>query len=195
MGEPADWYWRHADSFADIWTGYYTDREPDSCFVAVRGDEVVGYLAGCVDTRSAPTASQLLSRAARRYALLLRPGTAPFLWRGIADALRAGGSPDDALDDPRWPSHLHINLAPAGRGAGAGSALMSAWLARLTRLGSPGCHLGTMFENTRAIAFFERQGFARHGEKQMVPAMRTRSGERMHVQYMVRAIAQSNAPS
>jgi hypothetical protein len=30
MGEPADWFWRHAESFADVWTRYYTDEEPES---------------------------------------------------------------------------------------------------------------------------------------------------------------------
>lgn len=188
MGDPADWYWRHADSFADIWSGYYTDEEPDSCFVAVRGDDVVGYLAGCVDTRTAPSTSRALGRAALRYGLFVRPGTARFLWRGVADSLR-DGAPEELVDDPRWPSHLHINLAPEGRGAGAGSALMTAWLARLAALGSPGCHLGTMLENRRAVAFFQRHGFVQHGAPQLAPGMRTRTGERMHVLFMVHALA------
>src|SRR5262249_48591366 len=55
MGESAAWYWRHAESFADIWTSYYTDREPESFFVAVRDGTLIGYLAGCVDSRNAPT--------------------------------------------------------------------------------------------------------------------------------------------
>ena len=33
MGDPADWYWADEDSFADTWTGYYTDKEPESCGV------------------------------------------------------------------------------------------------------------------------------------------------------------------
>ncbi|MBX3024593.1 GNAT family N-acetyltransferase [bacterium] len=188
MGDPADWYWRHADSFADIWSGYYTDREPDSCFVAVRDEAVVGYLAGCVDSQRAPTTAKALGGAALRYGLFVRPGTARFLWRGVVDSLRQG-APRELAGDRRWPAHLHINLAPAGRGAGAGSALMTAWLRRLAALGSPGCHLGTMLENRRAVAFFQRHGFAAHGEPQLAPGMRTRSGERMHVLFMVRSLA------
>lgn len=188
MGDPADWYWRHAESFADIWSGYYTDREPDSCLVAVRDGAVVGYLAGCVDSRRAPTTAKALGDAALRYGLFLRPGTARFLWRGVIDSLRQG-APRELVDDARWPSHLHINLAPAGRGAGAGSALMTAWLRRLGALGSPGCHLGTMLENRRAVAFFQRHGFAAHGAPQLAPGMRTRAGERMHVLFMIRSIA------
>ena len=65
---------------------------------------------------------------------------------------------------------------------------MAAWLARLAAAGSPGCQLGTLFENTRALAFFERQGFVRHGDPALAPGMRTPAGERMHIQFMVRAV-------
>ena len=67
--------------------------------------------------------------------------------------------------------------------------LMQAWLDRLRAVGSPGCHLGTLAENTAAIRFFERMGFARHGPPTRVPGMRTRSGQRMHQQLMTRSIA------
>jgi hypothetical protein len=43
MGESAAWYWRDARSFADIWTAYYTDVEPESTFVAEQADAIVGY--------------------------------------------------------------------------------------------------------------------------------------------------------
>jgi hypothetical protein len=55
MGESPAWYWRDAESFAEIWTGWYTDHEPESTFVADDGGDVVGYLAGCVDTARAPS--------------------------------------------------------------------------------------------------------------------------------------------
>ena len=189
MGEPADWYWRHAESFADVWTGYYTDREPESVFVAVRDGRVVGYLTGCVDSRRAPSPVEALTRTALRYGLFFRPGTAGFLWRGIADTVRQGGTPSGELDDPRWPSHLHVNLLPEARGTGAGAALMRAWLARLRALGSPGCHLTTLLENVRAVGFFERMGFVRHGASILVPGMRSPAGGRHHLQTMVRDVA------
>lgn len=186
MGAPADWYWRHAESFAEVWSGYYTDREPESLFVAVRDGEVVGYLTGCVDSRNAPTAQQAITRVAFRYGLLLRPGTAGFLWRGLADSISSGGAPSGELEDPRFPSHLHINLLEAARGCGAGTRLMKAWFERLGAVASPGCHLGTLFENERAIGFFERVGFRRSGAPLPAPGMRSPSGGRHHVQFMVR---------
>lgn len=187
MGEPATFYWRHEESFADVWTTYYTDREPESLFVAIRERRVVGFLTGCVDTRTAPSPAQAITRAALKHALFLRPGTARFLWRGLLDTVSQRGTPSGELDDPRWPSHFHINLAPEARGVGAGRSLMEAWFTRLVDVGSRGCHLGTLFENTRAIGFFESMGFERYGEPQLAPGMRTPSGGRHHLQLMVRS--------
>jgi ribosomal protein S18 acetylase RimI-like enzyme len=180
MGESADWYWRDAVSFAEIWSAYYTDREPESSFVADDDGTAVGFLFGCLDSALAPSPrSAVVSQLLKRQ-LLLRPGTAGFFWRSIADALRSPQVPSGELLDPRWPSHLHINLLPEARGQGAGRGLMQAWLDRLRRLGSPGCHLGTLAENTRAIHFFQALGFAPYGPPVLVPGLRLRSGGRMH---------------
>jgi ribosomal protein S18 acetylase RimI-like enzyme len=186
MGEPADWFWRDATSFADIWTSYYTDCEPESAFVAKQAGHVLGYLLGCVDSAHAPNPAVTLARQVARRLVFLRPGTAGFLWRSVWDLGRQRHAPTGVLTDPRWPSHLHINLLPQARGCGAGSRLMNAWFARLRDAASPGCHLATLAENTPAIAFFERTGFRRHGTAVLVPGMRLRSGGRMHLQLMVR---------
>src|SRR5262245_66222446 len=135
MGESADWYWRDFASFADIWTGYYTDREPESALVAADGEAVVGYLLGCVEsTRAPPPRSAILRQVVRRQ-LLWRPGTAGFFWRSIRDSLRQPSVPSGDLSDPRWPSHLHMNLLPEARGRGVGRSLMTTWLDRLRRIG------------------------------------------------------------
>jgi len=189
IGEPADWYWRDLTSFADIWTSYYTDHEPASAFVAEHAGQVVGYLLGCVDSGQAPNPARTLGRAVTRRLVFFRPGTAGFLWRSVWDIARDRYAPTGVLLDPRWPSHLHINLLPAARGSGVGAQLMQAWFSRLRALGSPGCHLATLAENTPAIAFFERIGFRRHAEPVRVPGMRLRSGGRMHLQLMVRDVS------
>jgi ribosomal protein S18 acetylase RimI-like enzyme len=192
MGEPCDWYWRDFESFADMWTAYYTDQEPQSAFVAVDDTErVVGYVVGCVDSTKAPTAREALGRHLFRRMLLYRPGTARFLWRGLVDSLRDRNGNDGELHDPRWPSHLHINLLPEGRGQGAGATLMDTALEHLRAEGSPGCHLGTLGENAAAIAFFESLGFSRHGPPTPVAGMRTRDGERMSSQLMTKSLTGS----
>lgn len=187
MGEPADWYWRDAESFAEVWTAWYTDQEPESCFVACDVDGVQGYLTGCVDSRRAPSPGAAIARQILRRGLLLRPGTAGFLWRGMADTLREGETGDPPFD-PAFPAHLHIDLLPGLRGRGAGRALMERWIDRLRAERVAGCHLVTLHENAAGIAFFEACGFARQGDPVRVAGMRTRDGARMHRQVMVRAL-------
>lgn len=188
MGDPVDWLWRDEESFATVFSGYYTDAEPESALVVDVDGEVAGYLLGCVDTATAWDPAKVVGRQVLRRWLLLRPGTARFMWRSLADAAldaASGRLPPTRVIDPRWPAHLHINLLHSARGCGAGSALMHAWLDRLRERGSAGCHIETLAENHRAIAFFEATGFVREGAPARVPGMRSPAGGRHHVQVMV----------
>jgi hypothetical protein len=63
--------------------------------------------------------------------------------------------------------------------------LVHAWFAVLRDRRITGCHLQTMAENSRAIAFFTAMGFRRLGDPQLIPGLRTREGARMHSQAMV----------
>jgi ribosomal protein S18 acetylase RimI-like enzyme len=110
-----------------------------------------------------------------------------FFARGLVDvawaALRHEPTAGD-FADPRWPAHLHINVAPSARGTGVAQGLMARWLARLREAGSVGCHLQTVVENARAVRFFERMGFTRHGPTPLIPGIRY-GGEHVHQQTMV----------
>ena len=190
MGEPVDWQWRDQPSFADMFTGYYTDREPESAFVVEVDGRVAGYLLGCVDSSRAWSPGRVAARNIVRRGIVLRPGTARVVWRTLGDAvrdlaLRRVKLRDLEFEDPRWPAHLHIDLLPEARGGGAGRRLVHAWLDRLRELGVPGCHLQTMSENANAIAFFGAVGFRRLGRPVLIPGLRTRLGYRLHEQVMV----------
>ena len=188
-GESAAYFWRHAESWADVWTSDYTDREPESLSVATIDDTVVGYLAGCIDTAAmSPTTDELLVTVIRKDRLLFRRGTAGFLIRGLVDGLRDRERARGDFIDPRWPAHLHVNLLPEARGVGLGAELMVRWLHQLRQLGSPGCHLATIAENARAVSFFERSGFHSYGRKARVAGMRGSDGGRLHQQMMVQVI-------
>lgn len=184
MGDPVDWQWRDEETFADMFSGYYTDREPESACVADDGGRVAGYLLGCTDTCRSLGYTKLVARKILRKGLPLRPGTAGFVWRAVLDVVRDRHVPADFLDD-RWPAHLHIDLLAQARGSGVGRRLVNAWLGRCRELGLPGVHLGTMAENKRAIAFFEATGFRRHGEPERIPGFRDRAGGHVHGQLMV----------
>ena len=189
MGKPIDWMWREPESFADLITTYYTDREPESSWVAEMDGRVVGYLQGCVRSRDSLGA---VSAAARRILLrgaLFRPGVAGVFWRSFADLIRDREAPEEALLDARWPAHLHINLLPEARGQGAGAALVRSWFDHLRAGGSAGVHLGMFSENHNAAGFFRSQGFAPHGDPVLAPGFRMREGARMHAQWMVQSLA------
>ena len=190
MGDPIDWQWRDAESFADMFTGYYTDREPGSAFVVEVDGVVEGYLLGCLDSEQAWNPAAVAGRHIVRRAVCFRPGTAAVVWRTFGDAAvdlarRRVKLSDFEFGDPRWPAHLHIDLLAPARGRGAGRLLVHAWFAMLRDRGISGCHLGTMAENTRAIAFFTAMGFRRFGDPRLIPGLRTREGARMHAQMMV----------
>lgn len=192
MGEPADWYWRDRESFADIWTSYYTDGEPESTFVVETDSSVVGYLAGCVDSSKTWDIRKIATHHALGRLCVCRPGTAGFLWRTVADVLvgTARRNPPvlSSFQDPRWPSHLHINLDMGARGLGCGRALMNEYLDYLGAQQSPGCHIETLAENAGAMSFFRAMGFVPHGSRQAVPGERSRDGARLHRQILVQAL-------
>ena len=193
MGDPAAWFWRDAESFADLWSSYYTDREPESAFVVEQGGRVTGYLLGCRDTAATGGWARPIRRHLFGRGLLVRPGTAGTLWRVGADLVgdKVQGRPATVgeVHDPRWPAHLHIDLLPEARGQGFGRELVDAWLGRLRGDGVAGCHLGTWAENATAIAFFEAMGFRRQGEPVPMPGIRSPSGERHHSLLMVQDLA------
>lgn len=187
-GAPTASLWGHEESEAAIYLDPYLDLEPSSLFVASVDGTLVGYLAGCLDSAAFPSEAERMESAIRKYRLFLRRGPATFFARSLVDLAvskvwRRPTAGDFA--DARWPSHLHINVAPEARGTGAADALMTLWLDRLKAAGSPGCHLQTLTENTRAVRFFERAGFAAHGPTPLVPGLRY-EGRRVHQQTMVK---------
>ncbi|MGW0732473.1 GNAT family N-acetyltransferase [Streptomyces sp. NPDC002851] len=187
QGAPSASLWGHEESEAAIYLDPYMDLEPDSLFVAVVDGALVGYLAGCLDSSKFPSENERMQKAIRRYRLIVRPKTTAFFARGMVDmalaTVRRESTAGDFVDG-RWPSHLHINVAPAVRGTGAADGLMRRWFDRLSETDSPGCHLQTLVENTRAVRFFERMGFAKHGPTPLVPGIR-HGGKRLHQQTMV----------
>ena len=50
LGDPAEKFFDDREIFTDALTRYFTDYEPQSCFVAESGKEIAGYLIGAKDT-------------------------------------------------------------------------------------------------------------------------------------------------
>ena len=191
MGDPVEWQWRDAESFADLFSGYYTDAEPESALVAEVDGEVRGYLLGCRDSAKAWNPATVFGRQVLRRGIAFRPGTAGFVWRSMRDVIVDAAHkrlPPAAFSDPRWPAHLHVDLLRDARGRGVGAALVRRWLDTLRHEGVRGCHLETIAENRGAIAFFEALGFERRRRPVPAPGMRSPSGDRHHLQVMVHSL-------
>jgi len=188
QGSPSASLWGHEESEAAVYLTPYMDLEPESLFVAVVDGVIVGYLTGSLASGRIPSESDRMDHAIKSYRLIRRTKPLKFFVRAGLDMARArvGRQEQAAGDfaDVRWPAHLHINVVPEARGTGIAVSLMERWLDRLIETGSPGCHLQTLVENTRAVRFFERMGFAKYGTTPLVPGIR-RHGKRLHQQTMV----------
>ncbi|WP_306214614.1 GNAT family N-acetyltransferase [Actinoplanes sp. RD1] len=186
-GSPTESLWGHEESEAAVYLVPYMDLEPESLFLAFADGEMVGYLAGCLDSTTFPAESERMRRAMTGHRLFLRRRPLAFFLRAARDGMpvmiRRQPTAGEFVD-PRWPAHLHINVAPRARGTGAAAELMNRWLQRVAESGASGCHLQTLVENTRAVRFFASMGFVKYGPVPQVPGIRYR-GRRVHQQTMV----------
>ena len=188
-GSPTGELWGHPASEAAVYLTPYMELEPGSLFLAQTDRGLVGYLTGCLDSFAFPSESERLDGAIRAFGLMRDRRAIRFFARATKDMIgakiRSEPTADGDLADPRWPAHLHINVAEEARGTGAADQLMASWFERLAGNDSPGCHLQTVVENTRAVRFFERMGFAKHGPTPLVPGLR-HEGHRLRQQTMTR---------
>jgi hypothetical protein len=158
LGEPIDPVYEDRELFADFLTTYYTDHEPESCFVLEKNNEIIGYLLGC----RRPLWNQLYSLY-QNVVLFLRALGRYFRYnnrsrRFVRWTLVHGWREVPAA--PRRTPHFHINLLPSARKVSTTRALMSAYLSYLYQRGEKRVY-GQMvtFESRRGERMFERYGF------------------------------------
>jgi len=109
-----DTFFEDGELFADYWTEYYLKYEPDLCYVAEKGNRVVGYLLGCsnsssyLDTLKKKILPRLLIKCLWRVLTLRyrRRKTYRYLrwlvlksWREIPP-----------IPAKRFPAHYHSNM-------------------------------------------------------------------------------------
>jgi GNAT superfamily N-acetyltransferase len=161
FGAPIEAYMEDRRIFMDSFYAYYTDYEPQHAWVACDGDQVVGFLTGCVDGKVHDRIFQqkvlpgVIWKFIRGY---YHPG--PNTWayiRAAAGAALRGEIP--AANETRYPAHLHINLLPAWRGFGLGRGLIEAYINQLRQLGVPAVQLQTTNMNIVACQLYEKVGF------------------------------------
>ena len=161
MGNPIDPVYVDRDAFADFFTRYYTDIEPENALVAEDEGRVVGYLLGCLKYNSVNrrqlwiiltrTVPKILGRLLTfQYNLASLKFLSWFLFKASGETPRS--VPEAA--------HFHINMYPEYRTGFAGRRLIFPFVNRVAKLGIKGVY-GQMqvYEDRRSEKIFERYGF------------------------------------
>ncbi len=157
----ADDLFDEPDILADALTLYFTDSEPQSCFVAVKEEKVVGYLIGAKNERQMDKVAWFkvyprLFWCALIRGLFLKKKTFRFIAGVIASGLKGEFAAPDFSQE--FPAVLHINIARDFRGAGVGNQLVAVYCDYLRSQGVIGVRACTMTDPAKN--FFEKCGFA-----------------------------------
>jgi ribosomal protein S18 acetylase RimI-like enzyme len=165
LGEPQEALFIGRDPFADLWSSYWTDYEPESAFVATVDGQVEAYLLGCLNTDRQERIwnKEIIPKVIRQIIL-------PSWWKhsinrkfitAVTKSSIKGEMKAPMKDIKKeYPAHLHTNIAdPELRGMGIGGALMKAYFDYLKENNIKGVHLGTTNHNRLAVPFYKHVGF------------------------------------
>ncbi len=160
VGKPREKIFSDDEILADALTIYFTDYEPQSCFVAIANNRVVGYISGAKDTMAMERIFNqrillgLLMKAFRRGVFFNRKNLQLF-WRCFISMLKGEFRAPDFSKE--FPAILHINLDKNFQGQAIGSKLIARFLQYLREESVSGVHFGTLSEG--ANIFFTKVGF------------------------------------
>lgn len=167
-GAPVDPVFSDRDVFADFFTRYYTDWEPESNLVVEDNGEVVGYLLGCrryqFNAWITPLLMVLISLKVVWRFLLGRYNAQDR--RFLRWCIQKGSSETPAA--PKQSAHLHFNLLPQYRDSMQGYYLFIAFRDMVAESGVKRLYGQIQtFEDKRPIRVFERFGFKQYDQRQI----------------------------
>ncbi|MBL8013516.1 MAG: GNAT family N-acetyltransferase [Candidatus Omnitrophica bacterium] len=145
---------------ADALTRYYTDFEPEACFVAEVNGQVIGYVIGTLNIRKMnreylgrillPVLGKALWRG-----VLFHPKTLAFAYHSLKSYLKGEFRVPDFSH--QYPSTFHINVRDGYRGQRVGSRLILRAVQLLYDKNVPGVQFSTMSQDPND--FFISMGF------------------------------------
>lgn len=141
-------------------TLYFTDYEPESCFVSVQDKKVVGYIIGSTNVSKMDQISNSkiltpLFMKALRKGIFFRWRNLKFFFRILKSSIKGEFFMPNFRE--KFPATLHINLEKEFRGRGIGEKLIETYLNFLKEEGVHGIHCGTFSEGAKD--FFLKMGF------------------------------------
>jgi GNAT superfamily N-acetyltransferase len=164
MGRPAPEYFGDGWLWAEIWTAYFTDHEPQHTWVVAHqpSNRIGGYLTGTVDAR---LPSRFLGLRLPWLALgalargCLGRATQRKVLRGMFESHLRHEYEVSADLQREYPATCHLNLLPAARGLGLGTRLLELFIETMRARNVPGVHIQMLSENVAVARLSERLGF------------------------------------
>jgi GNAT superfamily N-acetyltransferase len=144
------------EALEDFLTSYFIDYEPESCFVAGSGPQVIGYLMGAKNSAAKRRGlfGRLFFKAIKR-SVILRKKNIVFIFACLRSFLMGEFKAPDFSRE--YPATLHTNIIEGFRSQGIGARLIVAYLDYLRKEKVGGVHFATLSD--RAANFYEKNGF------------------------------------
>jgi len=137
----------------------YLVHRPDWCWIAADDLGVAGYLVATPDSRAfAAWMNADWLPAVRRLYPQPGPGAPSSFETWLRNLIHQDAGVPGFVD--AYPAHLHIDFLPRAQGQGLGGRLIQAFSDRVRDEGLGGFHLGVGLENTKAQAFYAKQGLS-----------------------------------
>lgn len=131
-----------------LFNDYYTENEPDTCFVAANGkDQAVGYIICAKDFN---TYRKIFFK---EYLPKIKKLNA---WQALIRRITLWF---EGRVSKEYPAHLHIDILDGYQRMGLGHKLMNALIDKLTASGVKGVCLFVGAKNDKGISFYKKYGF------------------------------------
>lgn len=162
MGNPIEPVFSDRQLFADFFTSYYTDYEPESTLVAIDEEtgQLIGYLLGCSRyhynsfRQNLIIATRIVPRALFRYLTgRYDKQSRQFLYWVVFR------SPGQTPKPVPKAAHFHFNLLPPYRTGRAGRGLVFTYVDNLRAQGIWAVYGQIQIQDEKRTRFFERYGF------------------------------------
>jgi len=179
-GGPIENFFPDREVAADLLTRYYTDFEPDSTFVALCDNQLVGYINGCMDNRRHGLAMSWLLMPpllikAFKHGIFFRPEINQLLRGILKNWRRVFVYRKKSFHS--YQGHLHIGIAADFRGQQVGRNLLNILVEHAAGSGITELTASVHEANKAASVFFEAQGFV---VRDRYPMVLIRDGKEEH---------------
>lgn len=132
----------------NLYNDYYTETEPENCFVLTDGNKVVGYIIS----------SESFSKYERSFTSRYLPELKKLSLTNYL--IKKCSLKIEKTLAKKFPAHLHIDLLPDYTGKGFGGKMVEIALENLRAKGVTGIFLGVNYKNIRAVNFYKTHGFS-----------------------------------